>query len=106
MVAEFRSRRDIVHSLLGELRGLRPALPEGAMFFFLNTGGFLGRTGGGKVMNDDGDLAAHLLHDHHVAIVPGSAFGEPGHLRVSFSSPEPLLREGIKRLILGLGDLH
>ena len=68
------------------------------MFFFLDVRGVL-REG-----ESDLDLARGLLSRHRVGLVPGSAFGEPGRLRLSFSLPEPLLREGIRRLSTGLRE--
>lgn len=106
MVVEFRSRRALVARLLSEIPGLDPPLPEGAMFFFLDVGRWIGRTVNGTAIADDIELAAYLLREHRLAIVPGSPFGEPGHLRLSFSSTEPLLREGIDRLIRALTQLQ
>jgi aspartate aminotransferase len=102
MVEEFRSRRDIVFEMLRGLPGLVTSLPEGAMFYFPGITGFLDVPHGKKVLRDDVELAAYLLREHHVAVVPGSAFGEPGHLRLSFSSPEAILTDGVRRLVQGL----
>lgn len=94
----FEQRRDVAFDLLSEIPGLPVARPEGAMFFFLDVREFL-REG-----ESDMELARGLLSRHRVGLVPGSAFGEPGRLRLSFSLPEPLLREGIRRLSTGLRE--
>jgi aspartate aminotransferase len=44
----------------------------------------------------------YLLEDHGVAVVPGEAFGAPGHLRLSYGCDEITLREGLNRLQKGL----
>jgi aspartate aminotransferase len=96
MARLFEHRRTVVHEELSHLEGLTPPSPEGAMFFFLDVRGFL-REG-----EDDAALARELLSQHRVGLVPGSAFGEPGWLRLSLSSPDPLLREGVRRMASGL----
>ena len=47
---------------------------------------------------DDQALAAHLLSEAKVAVVPGSAFGAPGHLRVSFSTGEADIKQGFAQI--------
>ncbi|MBP1654268.1 MAG: L-aspartate aminotransferase apoenzyme [Bacteroidetes bacterium] len=98
MGALFEQRRNVAFELLSGIPGLPVTRPEGAMFFFLDVRGFL-REG-----ESDLDLARGLLSRHRVGLVPGSAFGEPGRLRLSFSLGEPLLREGIRRISTGLRE--
>jgi aspartate aminotransferase len=53
-------------------------------------------------MKDDVALAEHLLLKHGLAVVPGSAFGAPGHLRLSYATSDANLQKAIDRLAAGL----
>ncbi len=98
MVAEFRRRRDYVVERLARLPGLRVARPEGAFYVFPNVEQLLGRRLDGRTVATDLDLAEVLLVEGRVALVPGTAFGAPGHLRLSYATSLERLREGLDRL--------
>ena len=51
-----------------------------------------------EVFEDDLALAGYLLEEAKVALVPGSAFGAPGFMRLSYASSEELLTEGVRRI--------
>ena len=53
-------------------------------------------------LKDDVALAEHLLLKHGLAVVPGSAFGAPGHLRLSYATSDANLQKAIERLASGL----
>lgn len=82
----FQLRRDrLVHGLR-EIPGVRCGMPEGAFYAFCDVGGWIGRrTPEGTVLTDDNAVAAWLLDKAHVAVVPGTAFGAPGHMRLSYA---------------------
>ncbi len=106
MVKEFQHRRDLVFRGLQAIPQVGVSCPEGAMFFFFDVSGYFGRQAHGKPMRSSVDLAYHLLDHHHVALVPGSAFGDDHCLRLSFSSPAETLTEGLSRIRRGLEELH
>lgn len=108
MAFEFESRRNAAYTQLqADARTRDVGRPEGAMFFFLPVSEFLGGTINGVSIQTDIELATHLLRQHRVGTVPGSAFGEPGHLRLSFSSSLPTIQEGIRRYLHGVsGRTH
>jgi aspartate aminotransferase len=54
-------------------------------------------------VNDDVELAEYLLNEAEVALVPGSAFGQPGYMRLSFATSMENLKEALKRLGKELG---
>ena len=94
-VEAFRRRRDLVVGLLKE--GDVPVHePEGAFYVFPGSGPASQAAGG------DVALAQRLIEEHGIAAVPGSAFGSPGHLRISYAAADDVLREGVNRLINGL----
>ena len=89
--AAHQKRRDIAYELGVQLfEGLKP---QGGLFFFVDARRHLGAR-----FKDSAALAAHLLEQGKVAVVPGSAFGREGFLRLSFSAPENVLREGFSRM--------
>lgn len=99
MRALFEERRDrLVRGLRG-LPGVRCGLPEGAFYAFPDVSAWLGRrTPMDKELRDDADIAAWLLDATHVAVVPGSAFYAPGHLRLSYAVSLPNIDEALRRI--------
>jgi aspartate aminotransferase len=89
--AEHQMRRDVAFDLGSRL--FDAVKPRGGLFLFADARRHLG----GK-FKDSAALALHLLEKGRVAVVPGSAFGREGFLRMSFSSPEAVLREGFARM--------
>ena len=87
----YRARRDAGLKILGRSDKLAVPVPDGAFYF-------LPRLTPGV----DDVAAADTLLDAGVATVPGSAFGAPGHLRLSFATDLPALEEGCRRLVAAL----
>lgn len=98
MVEEFRTRRDIVVSLLREIPGIKVNVPEGAFYVFPDVSAFFGKTLRGKVIANADDFAMYLLAEANVATVTGDAFGNPDCIRLSYATSESLLREAIRRI--------
>ena len=94
MVRAFRARRDAVITLLSE-EGAPPYIhPTGAFYFFLDVSAI---PNGG---DDAGTVfAATMLEEHGVAIVPGTAFGTPGWVRLSYAAKESDVLEAMRRII-------
>jgi aspartate aminotransferase len=73
--------------------------PEGAFYVFPNIAPWLGKTtAGGRVLNTDVDICQALLHEVHVAAVPGSAFGDAHALRLSYAGKPADLTEALARI--------
>jgi aspartate aminotransferase len=49
-------------------------------------------------IKDDNDLAEYLLVQAGVAVVPGSGFGAPGHIRISFATSMQVLEDALSRI--------
>jgi aspartate aminotransferase len=86
----FRRRRDLLCDLLAEVPGLECPRPEGAFYVFPRF----------RVPMTSVEFSQALLQEAHVAVVPGIAFGPQGehHLRLSYTAPEEVLREGVSRI--------
>jgi aspartate/methionine/tyrosine aminotransferase len=106
MCAAFAERRAVIVSLLNEIPGVRCPTPAGAFYAFPNVEGVLDGWRGSVGAKSSTDLAAYLLEHAYVATVPGEAFGAPGHLRLSYASSMPEIREGIDRIREALAGLH
>lgn len=98
-IRTYEDRRDQSGVILQTTAGLTLKLPDGAFYLFPSCAGLLGkRTGDGKVIDSDAAFAAELLNQEGVAVVPGSAFGTPGHFRTTFAVATDLLIEASKRI--------
>jgi aspartate aminotransferase len=91
MVEAWDRRRRLMADGISAIEGLNLPLPEGAFYAFVD-----GRETG---LNST-DLAAKMLDEAHVAVVPGIAFGESGegHVRMSFATSDDALQGAIDRL--------
>ncbi|MGA9119054.1 MAG: pyridoxal phosphate-dependent aminotransferase [Bacteroidota bacterium] len=106
MVKEFQRRRDIAWDGLRPIRGLDLFKPEGAMFFFIGVSSLFGRIGSFGRLDNSTDVVEYLLDSQHVVLVPGSAFGDDACMRMSFACSKEDLREGIRRIRLGIEALR
>jgi len=95
MMREFGRRRDFVVERLRTIRGVRCPLPEGAFYVFPNVSAYL-RKASGPTTGDD--LAAYLIETAHVAVVGGSDFGYPEHIRISYATSMQNLERGLDRI--------
>jgi aspartate aminotransferase len=96
-VAEMRKDyirlRDRVLAGLETIPGIKCARPEGAFYVYPNISAFLGRG-----VKSPAEFARKLLHEAHVATVPGEGFGTDEHVRISYATSEKDLDRGIERL--------
>ncbi len=105
MVEAFRKRRDFVKSKLDEIPGMKTNLPDGAFYFYPDVTYYIGKSNGNTTIKNDSDLCLYLLSETYVALVPGSAFGTPGYIRLSYATSEENLLEAIERLKKALSKL-
>ncbi len=94
----FQDRRDLMLAGMGRIPGVTCPKPQGAFYLFPDWSSYLGRRAGDRVIRTCIDLAAFLLEEAHVALVPGSAFCAPGHLRFSYATSRERIEEGMRRV--------
>ncbi len=97
--AEFQAKRDQVMAVMNAIPGVVCPRPQGAFYVFPDISVAFGKThqpSGAKIGNDV-ELCNALLEAKGVACVPGSAFGEPNALRISYTCPTPQLAPGLQR---------
>ncbi len=96
--AEFQAKRDQVMEALLSIPGLVCPRPQGAFYAFPDISFAFGKSHQGKVIANDVDFCNALLDAKGVACVPGSAFGEPRAIRISYTCPTPQLAPGLQRV--------
>ena len=109
MAGEFDRRRRRIVAGLNALPGVSCVTPKGAFYAFANVAGLVGRTwtrGGERVaLGGSLDVAAFLLEEARVAVVPGLDFGSDAHVRLSYATSDALIEEGLERMASALRTL-
>ncbi|SDR20996.1 aminotransferase class I/II-fold pyridoxal phosphate-dependent enzyme [Pseudoxanthomonas sp. CF125] len=95
---EFQGKRDQVMAALAKIPGVVCPRPQGAFYVFPDISVAFGKSHDGNVIHNDIDFCNALLEAKGVACVPGSAFGEPRALRISYTCPTPQLAPGMQRI--------
>lgn len=95
---EFSGRRDIVFAALSAIPGVVCPRPQGAFYAFPDISVAFGKSHNGVRIGNDVEFCAALLEAKGVACVPGSAFGEPRALRISYTCPMAQLEPGLARI--------
>jgi len=92
-------------AILSRLRNVPPPPAQGGFYFYLDLSGLVGgRSRDGAIATAD-DVANLLLREAGVASVPGSAFGDPTGMRLSYGIPVDLLERGLESLVDTLNGL-
>ncbi len=100
MIAAFKQRHDRVVARLNEIRGVSCLQSQGAFYAFPDMREAIASLPG---VNNDLEMAEYLLNEAGVALVPGSAFGAEGYLRLSFATSMEILDEALDRMERVLG---
>lgn len=95
---EFQNKRDLVIAAMNAIPGVICPKPQGAFYVFPDISCAFGKAHGVKDIHNDIDFCNVLLEAKGVACVPGSAFGEPKGLRISYTCPTAQLEPGLKRI--------
>lgn len=103
--AEFQAKRDQVVAMFRSIPGIVCPKPQGAFYVFPDISAFFGKSHNGTVLTDDIAVCNALLEAKGVACVPGSAFGEPRALRVSYTCPTAQLADGLERIRSFFSDI-
>lgn len=98
MVTEFEKRRDYMVETINQIPGISCVKPNGAFYVFANLSGLIGKSAFGKTITD-GDVFAELLLEHaKVAVVPGTGFGAPEFMRLSYATSMANIENGLARI--------
>jgi len=102
----YDARRKRIVSLLNDLPGVSCNLPGGAFYVFPDLRGLMGKSYKGEVIEDDLQLAQLALEHKLVALVPGSPFGAPGFVRMSYACSMDDIERGLARLKEFISELN
>ncbi|HEY5214129.1 MAG TPA: aminotransferase class I/II-fold pyridoxal phosphate-dependent enzyme, partial [Acidobacteriaceae bacterium] len=94
MRADYIKLRDRILEGFKTIPGLTCTVPEGAFYVYPNISAFIGKGG----IKSASDLAAKLLSEAHVVVVPGEAFGTDAHIRLSYAVSADVIDKGVQRL--------
>ena len=94
MAKEYERRHTFIFNALNNIEGFKTVAATGAFYTFPEVTGVI------KDLNlsDDIELSDYLIENANVAVVPGSAFGAKGHIRLSFATSMELLKEAVNRI--------
>jgi aspartate aminotransferase len=95
---QLRNQRAIALELIAGIPLLTCTVPQGAFYLFPNISNLLGKSFNGTCLENVDILAEMLLEHAHIAVVPGSAFGAPAHVRISYAIPGEAITTGLTSL--------
>ena len=94
MAKEYERRHTFIFNALNNIKGFRTVAATGAFYTFPEVTGVINDLN----LSDDIELSDYLIEKANVAVVPGSAFGAKGHIRISFATSMELLKEAVNRI--------
>ena len=99
-----KERKNLAVELINSMEDVSMIPPEGAFYIFIDVQDALAKAAGYENA-DSFKFSSYLLEKHHVAMVPGEAFGVPGFLRLSYAASNEDLKEGLRRLSVALQEI-
>ncbi len=103
MTKAYKERHDFVLAELKKIPGVECGPSDGTFYIFPSFKGVIEKS---SDLKNDIDLAEYLLNEGEVALVPGSAFGSPGYLRISYATSMEKLKEAMKRIQTAIQKLQ
>ncbi len=94
----FEARRDYIVERMNSIEGVSCIKPDGAFYVMMNLEKLIGKTFGGRLIENDDDFAIAFLEKALVAVVPCSGFGAPGFVRWTYAASMENIKEGLDRL--------
>lgn len=105
MAAEFAKRRNYIVNRLNAIPGVKCRQPEGAFYVFPNISSLFGKQTGNRKIDGADQFAEYLLEDYKVAVVPGSGFGAPNYMRLSYATSIDNITRGLDRIVEAIAKL-
>ena len=103
---KYQHRRDLALSILQGAPGIKAHCPQGAFYIFADCQALLGQSDGNRRFLSGDDIAAYLLDECNVVVVPGSAFGASDYFRMSFATSEQNINKGCAAIVSAFGSTH
>ena len=106
MLSEFDKRRKYMVARLNAMNGVSCKTPVGAFYAFPNVSAHFGKKFNDTQVNNSLELSTYFLEQAKVALVPGSAFGDDRHIRLSYATSMDNIKKGLDRIEEALGKLE
>ncbi len=94
MVEQYKIRHDYLCSALNAIEGFKTSPGTGAFYLFPDVKNVIEKKG----FSDDVELSEYLIESANVAVVPGSAFGSKGYIRLSYATSLDNIKEAVERI--------
>jgi aspartate aminotransferase len=98
MREEFAARKELTTRYLQSIPGIKLTPADGAFYAFFDVSAYFGKVFSGQLVSDSLSFCTALLDQAHVNLVPGSAFGAEGYVRMSFATSRDVITTGLERL--------
>lgn len=106
MVEAYRQRRDLIVDMVSQQSAVRLQRPDGAFYALLDMDDALRNSKQfGVLETPDAAFCEWLLEHRHVAAVPGSVFGMPGTVRISFATDSNTIEHGLTTMLKAIEDI-
>ncbi|MFC1536804.1 pyridoxal phosphate-dependent aminotransferase [Pseudomonadota bacterium] len=106
MVSVYQTRRTWLVEALNNIPGMSCITPDGAFYVFPSVSGWIGKTApDGTSLTDDVVICEWLLDAAGVALVPGTEFGSPGQIRLSYAVSQETLEDAVNRIAEAVASL-
>ena len=92
---QYKERHDYVVSELNQINGIECRPTDGTFYVFPSFKNYIEKS---EIVSNDKELALYILEKSKVAVVPGSAFGIEGHIRISIAIDIDSLKNAMERL--------
>ena len=94
MVEQYKIRHDYLFSALNDIHGFKASPGTGAFYLFPDVKSAIENKG----FSDDGEFSEYLIETANVAVVPGSAFGSAGYIRLSYATSLNKIEDAVERI--------
>lgn len=95
MLSAFKERHEYVYNRLNSIDGISCLPSDGTFYSFPDVRGFIDKLDG---VSNDMELSEYLIEKAGVALVPGTAFGSPGYIRISYATSLDVLKDALDRI--------
>ena len=101
----FEKRRNLLVQKFNDYPDIKYAYPQGAFYLFIDISSAFGKKWNGKTIENCLDFSEYLIESQYLVVVPGTGFGSPNYIRMSFAASDEELEAGFTRLISSLKSL-
>jgi len=103
MTNAYKERHDYLVGELQKIPGIKCMPSDGTFYTFPSVEALFNKEAG---ITNDLEFAEFLLKEAEIAVIPGSAFGAPGHIRISYATSMQNLVEGVSRIKRAITKLN